>query len=57
MNPRSTLGQAPPVARARSGVAALVGELPPVPRWVEIAAGACLAIAGVVAVAGMVWGG
>ena len=57
MKPRSRLRQAPPVAPVRSGMAALVAELPPVPRWAEITAGACLALIGAVALAGMVWGG
>ncbi len=34
-----------------------VGELLPVPRWLEIASALCLALIGVVMVAGMVWGG
>ncbi len=57
MNPRSRLGQTSPSTPASSGVAALVGELPPIPRWVEIAGGVCIALVGVVAVAGMLWGG
>ena len=57
MNLRSRLGQAPPAAPSRSGVATLRGELPAIPTWMEIAGGAFMVAAGVVALAGMVWGG
>ncbi len=34
-----------------------LGELLPVPRWLEIAGGVCLALIGVVMVASVVWAG
>ncbi len=57
MKPRSRFGQTSPSTPARSDVAALLGELPPIPGWAQIAGGVCLALIGVVAMAGMAWGG
>ncbi len=57
MNPRSGLSKTSPSTPASAGVAALIGELPLVPRWAQIAGGVCLAFGGAVAMAGIVWGG